>query len=63
MLSRACGATHPAHITGRHIEVLDGRFGSKSINELFDYKSGYGLPSSEDLAAIDALINPGRAGS
>ena len=36
-LSRACGVPHPALITADHLELLDSRFGSKTIAELFGY--------------------------
>jgi glutamate synthase (ferredoxin) len=57
MLTRSCGVPHPAHITGDHIEILDGRFGSATINELFGYRDGYGLPAREDLLSLENVMN------
>ena len=55
-LSRACGTTHPGLITGQHIEILDDRFGSRGLYEVFDYEAGWGLPSEEDQLAIDEIM-------
>ena len=52
MLSRTCGVEHPGLITNQHVEILDGRYGSNTIAEVFDYADGYGLPSEADQAAI-----------
>ena len=41
-LSRACGVTHPALVSSEHFEILDGRFGSMTIDELFGYQPGMG---------------------
>ena len=54
-LSRACGVPHPALVTSAHFEILDGRFGASTIEELFGYHPGYGLPSAEDRQALLAL--------
>ena len=51
-LSRACGVEHPALISVDHLEILDDRFGSSSIRELFGYQKGVGLPSQEDQHSI-----------
>lgn len=55
-LSRACGVVHPAFVTSEHFEILDGRFGASTIDELFDYRLGYSLPSVEDQKALQALM-------
>ncbi len=55
-LARACGVCHPALLTNDHIEILDGRFGSASLFELFDYRPGWGLPSQVDRAQIRRLM-------
>ena len=44
-LSRACGVVHPALVTADQLELLDGRFGSKTLATFFEYGSDYGLPS------------------
>jgi hypothetical protein len=35
-----------------HLEILDDRFGSSSIRDLFGYQKGVGLPSQEDQHSI-----------
>ena len=57
-LSRACGVPHPALITADHLELLDSRFGSKTIAELFGYGRGFGLPSDVDADEVQRLMNP-----
>ena len=47
-LCRACGLAHPALVSLEHLEVLDDRFGSTDLYELFGYRAGFGLPSSQD---------------
>lgn len=55
-LSRACGVPHPALVTAQHIEVLDDRFGSQTIAELFGYENGLGLPSLPDQEEVRRLM-------
>ena len=55
-LSRACGVPHPALITADQLELLDGRFGAKTIAELFGYGRGFGLPSPTDCDDICRLM-------
>ncbi len=56
-LSRACGVPHPALITADHLELLDSRFGSKTIAELFGYGRGFGLPSDVDADEVRRLMS------
>ncbi len=58
-LSQACGEAHPGLVYGDHIELLDGRLDSRSLFEVFDYEAGWGLPSPEDRAVIEALMAEG----
>ena len=55
-LSRACGVAHPSLITADQLELLDGRFGSKTIAELFGYGRGFGLPSPTDCDEVRRLM-------
>lgn len=55
-LTRACGHCHPAMITGDHLEVLDGRFGSTSIYELFNYSPSWGVPGRDDIEEISRIM-------
>ena len=52
----ACGVSHPALIRSHHIEILDGRFGSHSIEELFGYEHSWGSPSDKDCKAVQSLM-------
>lgn len=55
-LARACGVSHPGLVTTDQIEVLDGKFGSLTVGELFGYPLGWGLPAEADRLAVDALM-------
>ena len=57
-LSHACGVPHPALITADQLELLDGRFGSKTVAELFGYGRGFGLPSTADCDEVRRLMSP-----
>jgi len=56
-LSRACGVPHPALITADHLELLDSRFGSKTIAELFGLNQRFGLPSDVDTDEVRRLMS------
>ncbi len=56
-LSHACGVPHPALITADHLELLDDRFGSRSIAEVFGYGRGAGLPSVVDCEEVRRLMH------
>jgi glutamate synthase domain-containing protein 2 len=51
-LSHACGTTHPGLLTAKHMEILDGQFGSRPLEEVFGYQPGWGLPSQGDADAL-----------
>ena len=55
-LARACGVCHPALLTDAHLEILDGRFGSSSLYELFNYRDDWGVPCPEDCGEIERLV-------
>ena len=55
-LCRASGAAHPGLLSGDAIEILDGRFGSATLHELFGYRVGWGLPSEEDRREIVRMM-------
>lgn len=52
-LARACGVAHPAQIPAERLEVLDGRFGARSVPEVFGYPTGqgWGMPSGRGPVA------------
>ena len=56
-LSRACGVPHPTLITADHLELLDGRFGSRTVAEHFGYDRGFQLPSSVDCDEVRGLMS------
>jgi len=55
-LAHACGVEHPALVTTEQVEVLDGRFGTVPVSDLFDYPPGWGLPSREQEAALHRVL-------
>ena len=57
LLSRACGTSHPALLTGDHFELLNDHFGTTSLYEVFGYDTAWGMPSRDDRTAIARLMN------
>jgi hypothetical protein len=55
-ISRACGLEHPALVTPDHLAILDDRFGSATLAELFHYAAGDGRPSKEVRQQIRRLM-------
>ncbi|MHC5024241.1 MAG: glutamate synthase-related protein [Planctomycetota bacterium] len=53
---RACGVPHPAFITGDHLEILDGHFGSAAIHDVFGHDHDWGLPSASDAETIRGIM-------
>ena len=51
-LSRASGVAHPGLLSGDMVEILDGRFGSETLDELFGYRPDWGFPSEADREEI-----------
>ncbi|MFG0331409.1 MAG: FMN-binding glutamate synthase family protein [Phycisphaerales bacterium] len=56
-LSRACGVVHPALVSSERLEIIDGRFGTRSVTEVFGYEAGWGLPSDEDRQRLEHLMS------
>jgi hypothetical protein len=46
-LSRACGVDHPSRVTAHQIEILDGRFGTRTVADLLGGR-GRGLSFDEE---------------
>ena len=46
VLSRACGVSHPSQVAADQLEMLDDRFGSKTVAEIFGGR-GFGVPAAE----------------
>ncbi len=61
-LSRACGVEHPALVTAEHLEILDDRFGSATLAELFHYERNHGVPSPAERESLIAMMRAGRTG-
>jgi glutamate synthase domain-containing protein 2 len=57
-LSHACGVLHPTLITADQLELVDDRFGAKTVADLFGYGRGFGLPSSIDCDEVRLLMTP-----
>jgi glutamate synthase domain-containing protein 2 len=55
-LSHACGVAHPAFVTLDHLEIVGETFDARLAREVFAYEPGWGLPSSEDRAALAAMM-------
>ncbi|MEZ4480151.1 MAG: FMN-binding glutamate synthase family protein [Dehalococcoidia bacterium] len=55
-LSNACGVEHPALLTPGHVDILDDRFGSRPLAEVFGYDPGWGLPREEEREAIQRIM-------
>ena len=55
-LSLACGVEHPALVGPERIEILDGRFASSTVTDLFGYQAGWGFPGAADRVTITELM-------
>ena len=55
-VSLACGICHPSLLTDPYIEILDGRYGSSSLFEVFRYRDDWGLPSEADIQEIRRVM-------
>jgi hypothetical protein len=51
-LIRASGVGHPGLLSGDMVEILDARFSSATLQELFGYRAGWGFPSEADQREI-----------
>ncbi|BBZ45615.1 FMN-binding glutamate synthase family protein [Mycobacterium parmense] len=55
-LARACGYAHPALVPPDAIELLDVDLKAVTVDRLFDYRPGWGLPGPADAKALSALM-------
>jgi glutamate synthase domain-containing protein 2 len=51
-LARACGVAHPSLVSADHLELLDERFGSTGVRELFGYEEGWGVADEEEIEGL-----------
>jgi len=58
-VSRAAGVAHPSLLAADQLEILDGRFGSGTVREIFGYQPEWGFPSVEDQKSITAIMAGG----
>jgi glutamate synthase domain-containing protein 2 len=56
-LSHACGVRHPAMVSGEHLEILDGQFGSRTVREVFDYDLGWAVPSRRAERDLEHVLD------
>ncbi len=63
-LSEACGVDHPALLTSDDVEILLGTRTATPLREVVGYEPGWGLPSAEHIAGLEALMaSASRGGS
>ncbi|MGB0871726.1 MAG: glutamate synthase-related protein [Solirubrobacterales bacterium] len=55
-LARTCGHHHPALVGAGQLELIDGRFGSRPLTEVFDYRADWGVPQVRQRREIEALM-------
>ena len=59
-LCLASGVAHPGLLSGDMIEILDGRFGSATLREIFGYRPAWGFPSEADRHEIGQIMETGH---
>lgn len=59
-LSHACGVEHPGLLRADHMEILDGSFGSRPLQDVFRYEPGWELPGDAATAALLSHIRGTR---
>lgn len=55
-VSQAAGVRHPAMLSPRHVEILDGDRGHRPLAEVYHYGESWGVPGPEIVAEIDAYM-------
>jgi glutamate synthase domain-containing protein 2 len=55
-VAEACGVEHPALIAADTVELLDANTTSRSLQDIYGYEPGWGLPSAADRAEVIALM-------
>jgi glutamate synthase domain-containing protein 2 len=62
-LAGACGVPHPALVGLERLEILDGRFGARTADQIFQYEAGVGLPAPDQREALVQLSEPPAHGA
>ena len=55
-VARACGFAHPALVTLRDLEMLDGDRMTTDLARVFDYDPAWGVPSPDDVESITRMM-------
>ncbi len=57
-VTRACGFRHPAMMCADHLEIIDERFGSRTLSKVFGLEEcrEWGLPSESQIAAVNKMM-------
>ncbi|MFY9487128.1 MAG: FMN-binding glutamate synthase family protein [Solirubrobacterales bacterium] len=55
-LARTCGHPHPALIGAGQLELIDGKFGSRPLTEVFDYHAEWGVPQGQARKSLEAIM-------
>jgi glutamate synthase domain-containing protein 2 len=55
-LGNACGHPHPSLVPLSQLELLESRYVSAPMDEVFDYRPGWGLPSEVDRSELVKLM-------
>lgn len=56
-VSEAAGVRHPAMLSPKDVEILDGDRGHRPLTEVYGYRDGWGVPAPETVRDIDALMS------
>ena len=57
-VTRACGFRHPAMMCADHLEIIDERFGSRTLSQVFGLQEcrEWGQPGESQIAAINEMM-------
>ena len=58
-VSEACGVEHPALIGPESVEIVDTVSRGRPLQEVYEYKPGWGLPGERIESEIISLMQPG----
>ncbi len=55
-LGRACGHAHPSFVPLSQLELLESRYASAPMDQVFEYQPGWGLPPEADRSELVRLM-------